>query len=217
MVGSVSGSFARAEVSPIVHAYVGDYGNVTTTGGNLTVRATHNEGKSSRGAKAKAFAGSGGALLGASGALAWAKSDADVEAWSGAHSALSADKAVEISADSSSTAQATAAGLGGGFVGIGIAGAEADVSGSTKAHAEGNVYGDSVLVKANAKQDADSSAAALAGGLIAVALNYSHADMSGTVSARLGGGAHVSSDHNTQVLASAINTESTGRARPPVW
>ena len=80
VVGSVAGSFARSEVSPIVHAYVGDDAGVTTTGGNITVRATHNEGKPTRGAKAKAFAGSGGALLGASGAIAWAKSDADVEA-----------------------------------------------------------------------------------------------------------------------------------------
>ncbi|HEX7107116.1 MAG TPA: hypothetical protein VF218_14200, partial [Acidothermaceae bacterium] len=206
VVGSVAGSFARSEVSPIVHAYVGGNADVATTGGNLTVRATNNDGKASRGAKAKAFAGSGGALLGASGAIAWAKNDADVEAWSDTGSSLSADKAVEISTNNVATATATAAGLGGGFVGIGIAGAEADTGGSSSAYAEGKLYGDSVKVDAEAANTAHSSAAALAGGLIAVSFNYSHADMSGTVSATLGGGARVSADHNVQVLANSTNT-----------
>src|SRR5437773_1442596 len=104
-----------------------------------------------------------------------------------------------------SRARSPAAGLGGGFVGIGLSGAEADTVGSTKAHIEGSVYGDSLLVEADAVNNAHSSAAALAGGLLAVSFNYSHADMSGTVSARLGGAAHVTTDHDTQVLASSIN------------
>src|SRR6185437_15582525 len=119
--GSLAASFARSEVSPIVHAYVGESAGVNTTGGGITVRATHNEGKASRGARANATSGSGGVLFGASGAVAIADEAADVEAYTDDSSTVSASGTVETSADTTNTAHAKAAGLGGGgFLGVGI-------------------------------------------------------------------------------------------------
>jgi hypothetical protein len=192
-------------VSPIDHAYVGASTNVTTTGGNVTVRAGHNTGKASRGAKSNAFAGSGGALLGLAGAIAKSNSSASVEADTGAGSTINADQTVTVAADATQTATAKGAGLGGGFVGIGLSGAEADIGGSAQAHVEGGVGADNLNVNATNHNNADSSSAALAGGLIAVAVNYSHADLASTASARIGGGAHVSTTYDVNVLASAAN------------
>ena len=39
-----------------------------------------------------------------------------------------------------------------------------------------------------------------------MSFNYSHADLSGTVGAHIGGGAHVTTDHDIDVLAASVNT-----------
>jgi hypothetical protein len=76
--GALAGSFAFATLAPSISSSLGVNANVTTNTGLVRFRARHNVGDAS-GAKADALAGSGGALIGASGAVAVSDASATLE------------------------------------------------------------------------------------------------------------------------------------------
>ncbi|NNU43172.1 beta strand repeat-containing protein [Ramlibacter montanisoli] len=203
--GSLAGSFVFANLAPAVSATLGSGATVHTTtgGGNVRFRARYNT-LGGDGAVATALAGAGGALLGASGAVAFSDSEANVTAtMSGT---ITAGGGVTIAGEADNEARSTAAGVALGTVGVGLSLSDAHVGGSVNVLSNGNVTANSLTVKADADNVAESETFALAGGLIAVGVNFAQTDLDTTVSARLGSASTVSTTNDVAVQALSHNT-----------
>jgi hypothetical protein len=207
--GALAGSFTFATLAPVVTASIGSGAvlNTTSSAGQVRVRARHNAGGGD-GAVAKALAGSGGALIGISGAVAVAKSNATV-ASTNSGTIVGPSSTVTVAAESKAKSDAWSGGGGVGTIGIGLSVSKAHTGGAVSAASNGAVSAKGLVVTADGTRGARAESFSLAGGLIAVGYNTAKADLDGTVSATLGSASTTSTTGGVLLTANAKNT---GRA-----
>ena len=203
--GALAGSFAFATLAPTVFSTLGAGAVVTTTNastGTVRFRARHNVGQSD-GATAEAIAGSGGALIGASGAVAVSDASATME--TAIRGSIHAAGGVTAAGESVNIAVADTLGVGVGTVGVGLSLSSAHAGGSVSVHSDAAVTGESFTLTAEGRNTADAETYALAGGLIAAGVNYARADLDGSVQARLGSASTTTTENDILLQASATN------------
>ncbi|MEL6550929.1 MAG: hypothetical protein AAFQ54_11870 [Pseudomonadota bacterium] len=184
-------SYAEANVSPTITASIGS--NFRSSSNGLEVTASHNEGSSNRGARAKALAAGGGIVAG-QGAIPVANANADVSATIGTGGDIDAGTGdITVSAYLRNLADADADTAAFGGLGIGASVALANANGSATADVNGLITGGANLtVSVTARNKAEATADAAAGGLITAQGAVATATSSPILTSRLDGGATVS-------------------------
>ncbi len=181
---AVGVSVALSTVSTAVD--VNAAGPVSLRGASVSVAAVLGAGAST--VSSKATAGAGALLLGATGAGATSNNTgrASVNLASGVVLGTAGD--VTLSATDSMVVNASALGVGVGFVGLGVAVSQAVSSSTVVAKATGvqGSVGGSLQVSASGNENIDSEAVAGSGGVVAGAGADSNVDHDQSVSAELG-------------------------------
>ena len=183
---SAGGSTATAELTPHVHAFVGENSEVNVRTGEIIIAATHNQGTTENGAHANATASSGGAVAG-SGAFADATIELDVDAYVLGNVSNRGD--VLITANSDNLAEAEAGGLAGGLVGIGNTQTSAVIGGTQQSYLGDGVVFEVTDLELNNEADsvATANTQAVSLGLgVAVSGNSANASIDQTVNTTIG-------------------------------
>jgi len=164
-------SWAEAYITPVVAAYMGN--QVTVNADNdIIIIAAHNYNLNGvkRGEKADAFAnaGSGGSLIGATGANVLAKHSADVQTYIGNNVSVSAGRDITLKAYGNLNAQAEGNGYSAGVVGIGGVVVKAETNGSVLAYLAPGIVtaGRDLLVTALGSATPNANSQQAAGGIV---------------------------------------------------
>lgn len=181
---AVGVSVALSTVSTAVD--VNAAGPVTLRGAGVSVAAVLGAGAST--VSSQATAGAGALLLGATGAGATSTNRGQARVNLGAGVTLGTTGDVTLSATDSMAVDASALGVGAGFVGVGVAVSKAVSNSTVGASATGvrGSVGGSLQVSASGNESIDSNAAAGSGGVVAGAGADASVDHDQSVSADLG-------------------------------
>ncbi|MFI5459662.1 MAG: beta strand repeat-containing protein [Isosphaerales bacterium] len=209
---------AKATMTPTLTAHVGQ-GAALSAGGNITLEAAHNYDPLGNplpeDASATATSGGKSILVGGAGATADATNSPNLDTYIDASSTISAGNNVSLIARSNDKVRALALGAGKSvIVGVGISSAHATAASSDKAHVGVGAtltVGHDLTISATSADDVGTpldpgaKTVASAKGVVAgVFLNDTTAAASPTLQAFIGGSAHVTVGHSTNITAGAL-------------
>jgi hypothetical protein len=212
--GALGASVAFASLLPEVSAYIGGSANLVA-GNNVTLRSASNYDRDGRklkkGARATATSGSGGLIIGGSGAFATVENSPNVETYIDTDSVVTAGNDVLLVASANNLVPARlidnplnpsqkieiggahASGAGFGALGIGVSVSEATIGGSVLSHINGASVnaGHDVSIAAESIAEASAKAWAVSGGIAGGTGNEVTISVKPEIKAYVGSGASI--------------------------
>jgi len=220
-------SWADAEVSPSLSAYVGEHAKVRSVMGELVVEARHNVADDdsvlpNRSSRAVGVTGSGAGFLVAEGAYAEATASANLDTHAAGDSELTGESGVTLRSLSADVAEADGGGVGAsGTVGFGAAVVHTTVDGSIAAYVDAGatLNGPNIQVLAEGISRSEALGVAVSAGVVAGTANVATATASPMVNAALDGVAisdgnvlvrsTTDADADADVLGLEVSTEAS--------